>query len=279
MTIFSLDNMKLHISKDETGNDRFTREQILEMHHNNETIISDVNDHYLCRKNDGTILAEIQKENLCIEADDGQYYINPIISNTQHDFIIYFTHNNTPELVIKCKHNIDIHQHALNIILDHHLHANIISEPIIAKRWLKFKGHCSEYIETYSLFLEITSPIPSHFIVEHDGIYDGDSDCILIHWPKKIQPVQPLHNGQRLWPTKKPWTPTPPKRKKHKQEKSSPHINLKKMFFMPTSSGGKIASIIKEQSNNSITLYVYNYKSLTFDIEITVPNLTTPITI
>lgn len=277
--IFSLDNMKLRISKDETGNDRFTREQILEMYHNNETIISGVNDHCLCRKSDGKIIAEIQKENLCVEADDGNYYINPIITDVLQDFIVYFTQNTTPKLVIKCKHNIDMYQHALNIILDHHLHANIISEPIIAKRWFELKG--PQYIETYSLFLEITRPIPSHFIVEHDGIYDGESECILIHWPKEIQPVQPLHNGQRIWPTKKSWTPTIPKRKKrkHKQEKSQPHIDLTKMFFMPTTTGGKIAAVIKEQSDDSISLYVYNYKSLTFDIEITVTDLTTPITI
>lgn len=221
---------------------------------------------------------------VCVESDNGKYYINPIISGD--DYFIHFEGNKPPELIIKKQfESVDYHKHATNILQSINLQAIIPTEPepIISKRFFDKPLHHLNFTDAIIFPLDIQQPIPFQFITRHDGIYkDDDQEVILYHWPKKIQPILPIDNGQRIWPTKPPWLSAfTPKQKKSKNNRKSdkPEFDLKKTFFMPTTKGGKIASIIKSQTNESFTLYVYNHSSLTFDIEVTVPNLKTPIDI
>lgn len=213
---------------------------------------------------------------ICVQASDNKIYVNPYISGP--DFFVCFDDDDPPELVIKAlnKSDTELHQRAINIL--NNLNATISSKPQKSSRL--FEKNNFNFTDAYSVFITINAPIPVNIITSHNGIYDGLSECVLYKWhdPQPITLVQPVNNGQRLWPSKKPkWIPknikkTTTKKKDHKQT-----IDPKKIFFMPTTSGNKIAATIKEKTNNKFTLLIYNQNTLTFDREITVTDLSAPI--
>ena len=61
MTIFEHDGLKLRISLDGGGRDRFTKEEIIKLIENRQTYIGGDHSHCLCRYGDGAVLAEIKK--------------------------------------------------------------------------------------------------------------------------------------------------------------------------------------------------------------------------
>lgn len=213
----------------------------------------------------------------CVQASDNKIYINPYISG--EDFFICFDDDDPPELVIKVnnKSDTELNQRAINIINDLNLIATITSKP--QKSGRIFNQNINQnfnFITAYSVFLSIKAPIPISIITSHNGIYDGLSECTLYKWNNPpIPQIEPKHDGQRLWPSKKPkWLPN---KKKTKPQQQPITINPKNIIFIPTKSGNKIAATIKQKTDKGFTLLIYNQNTLTFDREVTVPDLSTPI--
>lgn len=209
----------------------------------------------------------------CVQADDKKIYKNPILSG--EDFFICFDDDDPPELVIKTLNRSDteLHQRAIDILKNINLNTTISSKP--QKSGRLFESNLT-FIDAYSIFITINSPIPSNSITKHDGIYDGQSECVLYRWPEKLTPVQPSNEGQRYWPSQKPkWTPKHIIKKIPKPITNTP--TPKDIIFIPTTSGNKIAAIIKSHDNNGYTLLIYNQQSHQFDKEVFTTDLSTPI--
>ena len=212
----------------------------------------------------------------CVQANDGNVYINPIISG--EDFFICFDDDDPPELVIKLldRSPDEIHQRALDILKDLPLIASFRGSPSKSSRLFDHSQQSAlNFVKANAYFLYIDQPIPFNKITKHDGLYDGKSECTLYHWPEKIKQISVQNDGQRLWPSHRPkWMP--PQQKQTQQQKPLPQtINLSPdtLIFMKTSSGNKIAAHIKETTPNGYSLLVYNQKTLQFDIPITVTDL------
>ena len=212
----------------------------------------------------------------CVQADDNKIYKNPILSG--EDFFICFDDDDPPELVIKTldKSDTELHQRALDIINSIGLKASLKNNPSKSSRIFNHNTNNSfKFTDAISYFINIEAPIPANNITKHDGIYDGQSECVLYRWPDKQTPVQPINDGQRYWPSQKPkWYPKQPKTKpKPSQQTPAP----KDIIFVPTTSGNKIAATIKSQNNKGYILLIYNQQSHQFDKEVFTTDLSTPI--
>lgn len=58
--IITVNNMKIRISKDDSGKDRFTKKEVEDLVEREQTIVSGDHSHCLCRVGDGKVIGEIQ---------------------------------------------------------------------------------------------------------------------------------------------------------------------------------------------------------------------------
>jgi hypothetical protein len=116
-----------------------------------------------------------------VQATDGKIYKEPVLSG--EDFFICFDDDDPPELVIKVLDRTDkqLHQRAINILKDIGLVATISDAHTKSGRLF---GKSNKFVDSYSVFLSIKAPIPADKITEHEGFYDGKSECTLYTWKK-----------------------------------------------------------------------------------------------
>lgn len=66
------------------------------------------------------------------------------------------------------------------ILLQINLDAKVISKHQLCGRI--FDKDFSGFIDAYAVFLKINGPIPLKYIASHDGIWDGESECVIYKW-------------------------------------------------------------------------------------------------
>lgn len=108
-----------------------------------------------------------------VYADDDNFYKDASIVGT--DFFICFDEDEPPELVMKKKgrERDTLIRKAKEILEELKITATIKEEAIAGYESHRYFGNVSNVHRAFSLFLNITEPIPRASITEHEGLYTG----------------------------------------------------------------------------------------------------------